>query len=428
MNTSLASMRAALAAAAQRVRRRPKTAVAAALALLVLCVLLLPEAAPRPQVRGTGMVDKGTLRKEFSVTGIIKPEEGAEVKTGSRFTGVIQTLNVKLGDPVTKGQIIAELDAREQKAECLKLEATLRKLRAELEIAEQTYPLQIKETEALMASAKAEKDYTQRNLKRMSSLAKVSGVSQNDAEKARQAADMAAALFAQHQTARRRLEAEYGLRTAYLKEAIAESEAELISADARLSYATIVSPMDGVVSEITAQEGETLVAGFQVAYLVTVLDPRRMELRMFVDENDIGQVGVGSRVTFTVEAFPHKTFEGVVDLIHPGPEIRNNIVYYRALLRLAPETALQLRPEMTARCNILVAEKDPVLLVPNTAFKWLGNKRVVFVVDGDSVRPVTVRTGLAGLSYTEVVEGLAQGQTVATSLDLPTPLPKEWLQ
>lgn len=239
---------------------------------------------------------------------------------------------------------------------------------------------------------------------------------------------MAAAATRQQKSARERLEEEFTLRTIYLAEAIAEAEAELATANIRRSYATIVSPMDGVVSEITAQEGETLVAGLQVAYLITVLDPSRLELQMFVDENDIGRVQPGTRVAFTVESFRDRVFEGHVDLIHPGPEIRNNIVYYRALVRLSPETALTLRPEMTARCNVIVGEKENVLCVPNTAFKWIRNRKVVFVEDTAGVRPVLVRTGIEGLTHTEVLEGLEEGQRVATSLDLPTPLPEEWLK
>ncbi len=412
-----------------RIRRHPGKSLAFALLLLAaLWALLQPdESAQGVVVHAMEEVRARPLRHEFPVTGIIKPEEGAEVKTGSRFTGVIDTLHVRLGDAVTRGQVIAELDRREQDAECRRLEATIRKLRAELAMAEETYPLQIQETEALMDSTAAAKLYAQRKLGRASTLHRQSAISRDEAERIRQEADMASASNRQQTTARERIEAEYALRVIYLQEAIREAEAELVSADIRRSYATIVSPMDGVVSEITAQEGETLVAGLQVAYLVTVLDPKRLELQMFVDENDIGRVHPGTRVSFSVEAFRDRTFEGTVDLIHPGPEIRNNIVYYRALVRLAPETALQLRPEMTARCSVVLEERDSVLCVPNAAFKWIEDKKVVFVGDGSEVRPVVVRSGIEGLSHTEVVDGLEAGQKVATSIELPSPLPAEWL-
>lgn len=406
-------------------RRHPKKSI---VLLLLLVLVSMSFSGPEETVRVHSMEEASvrTLRQEFPVTGIIKPEEGAEVKTGSRFTGVIERLHVRLGDAVTRGQVIAELDNREQVAECQRLEATIRKLKAELEMARKTYPLQIQETQAQLDAARAERLYTQKKLRRVESLHRAAAVSRDEAERVRQEADVAHAASLQQKTARERLEEEFSLRTIYLTEAIAEAEAELATATIRRSYATIVSPMDGVVSEITAQEGETLVAGLQVAYLITVLDPRRLELQMFVDENDIGRVQPGTRVVFTVESFRDKVFEGRVDLIHPGPEIRNNIVYYRALVRLDPETALSLRPEMTARCTVIVSEKDNVLCIPNAAFKWIQDKKVVFVEDGQSVRPILVRTGIEGLTHTEVLDGLVKGQKVATSLELPSPLPEEW--
>lgn len=410
------------------VKRHPKKSAAVALLLVLILLSSSSEEGGTVRVHSTDTVALSTLRQEFPVTGIIKPEEGAEVKTGSRFTGVIDRLHVRLGDAVKKGQVIAELDNREQEAECVRLNATIRKLRAELDMARKTYPLQIRETQALLDSARAEHVYAQKKLRRVNSLHKASAVSRDEAERVRQEADVAAAAAQQQKTARERLEEEFTLRTLYLAEAIAEAEAELATANIRRSYATIVSPMDGVVSEITAQEGETLVAGLQVAYLITVLDPSRLELQMFVDENDIGRVQPGTRVAFTVESFRDRVFEGHVDLIHPGPEIRNNIVYYRALVRLSPETALSLRPEMTARCTVIVGEKENVLCVPNTAFKWIQDKKVVFVEETAGVRPVLVRTGMEGLTHTEVLAGLEEGQKVVTSLDLPTPLPEDWLQ
>ncbi|MDR1045975.1 MAG: efflux RND transporter periplasmic adaptor subunit [Candidatus Adiutrix sp.] len=405
---------------------RHKKKILAALAAVLIGVLFTLEDESKVLVTDTTKVEVGRVRKELPVTGIIKPVEGAEVKTGSRFTGVIESLAVKIGDSVRKDQEIAKLDSREQQAECRKLEASIRKLNAELRQIKETYPLQIEEAAARIMSAEAEQRYSRLNHNRMSSLSKASAISNDEMDKAEQSLDIARANQRLQEKVKQRLEAEYLLQINSLEEAIAEAEAELASALIRLSYATITSPMDGVVSEITAQEGETLVAGLQVAHLITVLDPKRLELQMYVDENDIGQVRPGAEVAFTVEAYRDRTFKGKVDLIHPGPEIRNNIVYYRALVRLAPELALEFRPEMTARCTIVTGEVENALLIPNAAFKWLEDKQIVFVAEGGDVHPVSVVTGLEGLTHTQVLEGLEEGQVVATKLELPSPLPADW--
>jgi HlyD family secretion protein/macrolide-specific efflux system membrane fusion protein len=106
--------------------------------------------------------------------------------------------------------------------------------------------------------------------------------------------------------------------------------------------------------------------------------------------------------------------------IYPQPEIRDNIVYYQALVGISPEQATLLRPEMTTQVQIIVAEKSDVLLIPNNALKWVDSQQMVFVQAPDgTVRRVTPKLGLAGVTHSEVAEGLAEGEKVATQVELP---------
>ncbi len=382
---------------------------------------------PDVRILETGQVTRGSLERVLTATGIIKPEEGAEVKTGTRVTGVIETLHVKLGDTVIKGQTIAVMDKREQEAECRKLEAELGALRMELALLNETHPLAMREAVAEESKAKAEEVHAEVTYNRIEELAKTKTVAQ--AELDRESKDRVAARqnTVVQEATRKKIATSYELEKARLEHSIDMATAELDSARIRLSYTTIVSPIDGVVSGITAQEGETVVAGLQVADLISVLDVSRLELRVYVDENDIGEVKLGDTVRFRVGTYPDRWFSGLVALIHPGPEIRNNIVYYRALVRLTPETARALRPEMTAHCEMVVDNKDDVLLVPNAAFKWVGSRRILLGVDAQGQpEPRTVVTGLVGRVNTEVLEGLREGETVVTKAELPDALPAEW--
>jgi len=201
----------------------------------------------------------------------------------------------------------------------------------------------------------------------------------------------------------------------------AAARAVLDTLDVRISYTKIVSPIDGVVSQVTAQEGETIVAGLQVANLVTVLDPTRLEMWIYVDETDVGRVKTGLPVEFRVDSQPGKTFSGNVDRVYPDPEIRDNIVYYKALVTVDREQALLLRPEMTTQCRIVVDKREGVLTVPNQALKWVAGRQTVFVLDSSQpggVRRVEPKLGLPGLEVSEVLEGLAEGDEVATQLVL----------
>ncbi len=412
-----------------RGRRRLVLAVLAVvvLASVVVGARMADSDVSEVRVLETERIARGNLERVLTATGIIKPEEGAEVKTGIRVTGVIETLHVKLGDTVAKGQVIAVMDRREQEAECRMLAAELGALRTELALLRQTHPLDMREAVAELGKAVAEAGHAELACRRIEELARAGSVAQAELDEEVKERATARENKAMREAARERLATRYALESARLEQAIHTAEAALDAARIRLSYTTIVSPIDGVVSGITAQEGETVVAGLQVADLISVLDVSRLELRVYVDEHDIGEVGIGDTVRFRVGAYPDRQFSGRVALIHPGPEIRNNIVYYRALVRLEPETARVLQPEMTAHCEMVVGRKDGVLLVPNAAFKWIGSRRVLLALDAQGrPRPREVRTGLVGRTATEVLEGLEDGETVVTRVELPDIFPREW--
>ncbi|PKN08103.1 MAG: efflux transporter periplasmic adaptor subunit [Deltaproteobacteria bacterium HGW-Deltaproteobacteria-8] len=323
------------------------------------------------RVLATATVARGQVRRVLEATGIIKAQVGASVKIGARATGAISRIYLRVGDPVKKGQIVAEIDARELEAQRQEAAARLRVAEAKAQYAAQTLP----RNEALTSQgmqAQSILDETRQNYK----------VARADAAAAR---------------------------------------AALATLDVRISYTRIVSPIDGVVSQVTAQEGETIVAGLQVANLVTVLDPSRLEMWIYVDETDVGRVKTGLPVEFRVDSQPGKTFTGTLDRVYPEPEIRDNIVYYKPLVTVDREQALLLRPEMTTQCSVVVDTRENVLTVPNQALKWVGGGQTVFVVDKAApggVRAVAPKLGLPGLEQSEVLEGLQEGDVVATQIVL----------
>jgi HlyD family secretion protein len=329
-------------------------------------------AAQRPaevKVLATAEVQRGTVRKVLEETGIVKAQVGAIVKIGTRATGTIDRMLVKVGDPVAEGQLVAVIDSRELRA-------------------------QIAQAKAQLAQREAQARYLESNAARLASLYDAKFISLDELENAQQQAEA------------QRLQ-------------VATERAALDALRVRVSYTDIHSPIDGLVSQVTAQEGETIVAGLQVANLITVLDPQRLEMWVYVDETDVGQVQPGQKVEFKVDAYPGRIFGGEVATIYPQPEIRDNIVYYQALVGISPEQAELLRPEMTTQVQIVVAEKADVLLIPNNALKWVDGRQVVFVQAADStVRQVTPKLGLAGVMHNEVTEGLTEGEKVATQVEL----------
>lgn len=329
------------------------------------------KAGAETKVIATARVERGQVRRVLESTGIIKAQVGASVKIGARATGAISRVYVRVGDPVKKGQVVAEIDARELLA-------------------------QRAEAAARLALSEAKAKFTGITLPR------------------------------HQQLVRQGLEAQSVLDEAVQNNNIAKADSSAARAavntlDVRISYTKIISPIDGVVSQVTAQEGETIVAGLQVANLVTVLDPTRLEMWIYVDETDVGRVRKGLPVEFRVDSQPEKSFTGQIDRVYPDPEIRDNIVYYKALVTVDPEQALLLRPEMTTQCRIVVDTRDNVLTVPNQALKWVAGKQTVFVVDKANPtkpRQVLPKLGLPGLEQSEVLEGLNEGDEVATQIVL----------
>ncbi len=398
--------------------------------LLILAVLVVAALAawqmlkPKqtgPQVAQSAPVERGTVRKLLSATGIVKSQVGAAVKTGTRATGVIRVMHVRVGDTVTRGQIIAEIDDRELRAQIAQGEAGVQSAESELARTRQSYPLQIKEAEAKLEAAAAEADYAKVNLNRRRILVEQDLDARNSLDEATQLYETKVNAQKAAKATLERLRAEYTLNVRIAEDSLAQAKAELEAVRIRLSYTKIVSPMDGVVSQVAAQEGETVVAGFQVANLITVIDPLRLEMWIYVDETDVGQVRQGMAVEYNVDSLPGKVFSGSVDQIYPEPEVRDNIVYFRALVKVDKDTAAFLRPEMTTQCRIVVEVKENVVSLPNNALKWVDGEQVVYVRQPDgSWRTASPRLGLQGAERSEVLGGVSEGDVVATRLVVAT--------
>ena len=363
---------------------------------------------PEIKVLETAKVEKGSIRGVIVETGIIKSQVGAVVKIGARATGEIVRMNVKVGDKVKKGQIIALIDDREIQKAIEQQMASLSAARSTLSQIELTYPERINE-------AKANYEYANINYEREQELLKQDYTTRDAVDKAKSQFDAFEATF-------KRLQDEYKTQLKIAKANIEDITAQLKQQEIRLTYTRIYAPIDGIVSDVTAQEGETIVTGLQVANLVTVLDPTLLEMWIYVDETDIGKVKLKQQVEYYVDTFPDKLFHGSIEKIYPEPVIKENIVYYLAIVKVSKGDALFLKPEMTTHVKIIFAEKDNVLAAPNAAVKFEKGKQIAYKVLGPhEVQKVELQTGIRGEEKTEIISGVKEGDVLATKLILPAP-------
>ena len=281
---------------------------AGAVAAVVLARAAATRGADRPNSAQVAQVPRRNVRDVrdtelvVTATGVVKPRSGAEVRVGSRVSGVVRRLFVRIGDRVEKGQILAELDARE---------LTERRDQAG----------------AAVGSARVDLAYAQADLRRKRELGAAQLIAPSELDLAERACGVA-------------------------EQRLRENEANLASVTTQLGYARISAPIAGVVASISTQEGETVAASFAAPTFVTLLDLDRLEVWAYVDETDIGRIRTGQQARFTVDTYPDRSFEGRVTAIYPQAEIRDNVVNYVAVVRFEPPRDRTLRPEMTAMVRI----------------------------------------------------------------------------
>ncbi len=371
-------------------------------ALLVVLILLIGcghrgrgERLPRAEAR----VERRTVKREVLATGAVKPKVGAQVKVGSRISGKLERLMVQVGDNVKKGQLIAVVEHRDLQARVDRLTAVLKglRIRKREDLAETQHA--IKELKAKLALAILE-------LKRYSSLYKKEYVPKDDVDKAERDVKV---LTAQLNATKRR----YQSIKARYDEDIAQTEAELEEAKVKLSYAFIHAPISGTVSSVSTQQGETVVAGLNAPTFITIINLARLQVDAFVDETDIGKVKPGQPVEFTVDAYPDRVFRGVVSTIYPGAVIRENVVYYDTAIEIKDRYVGILRPEMTANVTIVTGERRNVLTVPDRALRMdMNGRNYVMVKKGKGWEKHYVKTGWSSGGYTQIVNGLREGEAV----------------
>lgn len=325
-----------------------------------------------------------TLQNSITATGTI--EAVTSVTVGTQVSGIVNKLYVDYNSVVKKGQVIAELDKTNLISEFNTAKANL-------------------------ASAESNLSYQSANMKRYQTLYKKGLVSADDYENA---------LLTYRQS----------------KEQVATAKENVQKAQTNLGYATITSPIDGTVISKSVEEGQTVAASFNTPELFTIAkDLTNMQVVADVDEADIGEVAVGNRVAFTVDAYPDDTFEGVVKQVRLEATTTNNVVTYEVVIS-APNADLKLKPGLTANVTIFTKEQPNVLSVPNKALRFTPTKETVgkdmkivdckgknkvWTLNDKTLTAHPVNIGQSDATHTQIISGVKAGQSVVTEIVVNVP-------
>lgn len=352
----------------------PSLAIAAALALAAC-------GNERQVSYTTAPVTRADLSTSITATGTIEPV--TQVEVGTQVSGIIDKIYVDYNSEVRKGQVIAELDKTNLLSELTSAKSNL-------------------------ANSQSELDYQRANFERYAKLFEKGLVSVDDYETARLAFEKA-------------------------RQDIVVQQQNVAKAQTNLGYATITSPVDGIVLSREVEEGQTVASAMTTPTLFNIAqDLTDMRVIADVDEADIGGVKEGQRVTFSVDAFPDDTFAGTVTQVRLEATTESNVVTYEVVIA-APNKDFKLLPGLTANVTIFTSERDGVLAVPTKALRFSPNQALltadqsvedvasatkVWRFDGKTFRAAAVKTGLNSGTMVEIVEGLAEGDKVVVSFEL----------
>ncbi len=289
-------------------------------AVLTIGAVVLPPVIKKKPVYtfDTATVSRGTITNTVTATGTI--EATVTVEVGTQVSGIIEHIYVDFNDNVKQGQVLARLDETALRAQLEQSQANVDQARAQLNFQEATYNrLKVLFEKNLIAQA----DYDQ-------------------------------ALFNYENS----------------KASLSNARSALARAEVNLAYATIYSPIDGVVLNRAIEEGQTVAASFNTPEMFTIVnDLTQMEVQTNVDEADIGNVRQGQRVEFTVDAYPDLVFTGSVSQVRLQPVTTNNVVTYVVILN-APNPEKKLMPGMTASATIFIEEKHNTLVVSGKSLRF----------------------------------------------------------
>jgi HlyD family secretion protein len=350
----------------------------------------------------TAKVEKGEIVDAITATGTINAV--STVSVGSQVSGTIQQIFVDFNSPVRKGQVIALIDPR-------LLEAAVEQARAN-----------VNNAKASLERAQVGVIDTERTNRRNRELVKDGFVAQADVDSSQTAWEQAAAQ-------KRSAEA-----------VLQQAEGALRVARTNLEYATIHSPVNGIVISRSVDVGQTVAASFQTPTLFSIAeDLTKMQVDTSVDESDIGRAALGQTVTFTVDAYPEKTFTGEVAQVRNSPIVTQNVVTYNVVVRV-DNRELLLKPGLTANVSIEVKKFGDVLKIPNAALRYrpatkgtdaesagkrqgngkgkgkeAGGQRVYLLGKDGKPVPVRVKTGASNGTVTVLEEGeLKEGDLLVT--------------
>jgi HlyD family secretion protein len=370
--------------------------------IVVIGGLLAYRALSRPNAARMATVQAGTIDATIGALGRVQPRWQIDLST--RVSGTVRQVAVREGQEVQQGDLLLELDSRDQENAIAQAERSLRVRQAQLDDALRAPgapAIELARARLRRATAQrlnAQKDYDEI-------------ADEPDAESSDEALALEVAKL-EYEIARaefdRVMEGTPDVQLERLRADVQEAEAAVRRAREALENTRLVAPFDGTVLRVNTRVGEN-VHGFTP--LVVLADLSDMLIRAEIDEIDVAGAAEGQRVKIRLDAFPGEELVGHIATLMPAATDIRGTTTYAAIIELE-EHMLPVRPGMGANLVIVTQTMEGALLVPRRAVRQVGRYQVVRVYDGRVERDIVVTTGLSSDAEIEILSGLEAGQTV----------------
>ena len=378
----------------------------------------------------TAVVKRGDISIVVAANGSVEPETKVEVK--SKASGEIIHFPFEEGDSVKKGELLLKIDKSDDERNVRREEANILTLKARLGQAKASLELQKIEYETSTRNIKADMDYAivnyedaETRLKRKKELFNEKLIARESIDEAQTAFELTKAKLEQ---AKARTESLKGMEQnikikqneiELVEGEIKKAEISLEQAKERLKDTEVVAPISGIIIEKKVEKGQIISSGISTVtggtHLSTIADMNRIFVVADVDETDIGKIRPMLEAKIATDAYPDNVFYGRVDRIAPIGLEENKIIIFKVKIEVTGKDREILKPSMTANVRILIETREGVVMVPDEAIKEEGGNYLVYIMKSNNFEARKVKRGISDGLYTEIIEGLVEGEIVVTS-------------
>jgi HlyD family secretion protein len=324
----------------------------------------------------------------------------------------ISKLEAVEGDPVKKGDVLAELDHADLDAQLQLLKAEAEVFRSRRSALKVLQPVETRIAEAVLAAAQAQVAHTRRVYDRLVKLGNNSAVSTLEMEVAVSDREVAEARWSEAGARVEQVREKFTSDIAVLESQIEQAATAIRNTQVQIEWSTLASPIAGQVFAVNQHQGE-LTSNNPALSVLTLLDVDQLQLHLYVDEADFGRIAVGQEASFRVDAHPGETLRGKIVRLLPQPILQENVVYYLAVVDVNAEQRKLLRSEMTALAYVQAGVKNDVLVLPLQAVRSHGGGWYVQRTQAGQAVESSVEIGWKDGGRVEIVRGLNEGDEVS---------------